>query len=739
MVLLGLGSILHLTTRIDPGEAPEKTEGPVVHNLCSGTGRGLEWQGRTPAARRAGEIRFREDLLAAEPVLRRGEILEFAFFDDPVRQARIREVRTWGRATVAVTADLLGSEHGRLFLSYTDGEAAMLIQDPVKSLLFKVEYLAAEGRYVVLEVDPAESDLLSCGADMLDPVATGKLLGGPAGEETAIEGGAVLHADSPSGTVTLDILAVYTGAARESEGGQAGMENNISLSLQLGNDVHANSDTRMTFNLVHSEEAIYAQHEPESADSPVTYLEDITFGNVPGIHELRETQEADFVVFYVSTEQTGGLAWTGRHYRMAEWTYSLVRAEQTDWTYTMVHEVGHNMGLGHSATQTVQPYDGHFLHDAAGWQWADPSSSASIGYCSVMTYENFDNAGGPEYRRVGHFSNPEVTYNGIPTGDLEEANAARVLRNGRFEYSGYRGSKAPFAEVISSFPYTIGFEDYTGLWHQPDGDTMDWDNGSGSTPSGGTGPEAAYAGRYYLFIKASDFGPGMEGVLEAGTDFRGYEGAGIQFHYHMSGSGMGMLVLEGSEDGGLTWGEIWSVGGDQGDAWQSQAVDLSPLDGTAVRLRFRAIRGAGYQSDIALDTVTLSATPVTAADYSGWVAADYPDLSDPDPTADPDFDGVENFLEYAFGMEPDRADVRNAPQVTREAGPGVLRIVFRRARESVRYEVHSTTDVRNWTAALTEWDSGAGPSNLVPVGGLQAVDVLIPEEGRIFLRVEATE
>ncbi|MEO1418192.1 MAG: S8 family serine peptidase [Bacteroidota bacterium] len=167
--------------------------------------------------------------------------------------------------------------------------------------------------------------------------------------------------------------------------------------------------------------------------------------------------------------------------------------------------------------------------------------------------------------------------------------------------------------TVSSFPYAEGFESGAG-WAQASGDDGDWIQYSGSTPSSSTGPTAASEGTYYLYLEASTNGtPGQIGnngtaILESPCfDLSGASAASFAFQYHMYGSNMGSMTLEATSDD-LTWTNLWSLSGDQGNQWSSASVDLSAYAGGSVKLRMTGTTGASWQSDMAIDDFSLTTT-----------------------------------------------------------------------------------------------------------------------------------
>jgi hypothetical protein len=57
------------------------------------------------------------------------------------------------------------------------------------------------------------------------------------------------------------------------------------------------------------------------------------------------------------------------------------------------------------------------------------------------------------------------------------------MRNGRFDYSAFRGPKAVPSTAVADFPDTLDFEEYFGIWYQPDTDELDWERDGDGTPT----------------------------------------------------------------------------------------------------------------------------------------------------------------------------------------------------------------------------------------------------------------
>ena len=149
-----------------------------------------------------------------------------------------------------------------------------------------------------------------------------------------------------------------------------------------------------------------------------------------------------------------------------------------------------------------------------------------------------------------------------------------------------------FSEVAGTIKeeYTESFESGTGQWIN-----NGWSRNSGSTGSSSTGPSSAYAGSYYMYVEASNSSSADRYLTIEKSTIAGFS---IEFAYHMYGSDMGSLALEGWT--GSEWEEFWRKDGDQGSQWHLENVTF-PSDYSKVR--FHSWGASGYRGDVAIDNV----------------------------------------------------------------------------------------------------------------------------------------
>jgi len=181
--------------------------------------------------------------------------------------------------------------------------------------------------------------------------------------------------------------------------------------------------------------------------------------------------------------------------------------------------------------------------------------------------------------------------------------------------------------TVTTYPYTYGFEDVpsndegnwdTSCWSaDPQNTGADafsgpyrWTVTDGTTPSSSTGPSSAHSGTQYAYAESSGSNPGDEAMLISPVfDMSSLTTPQISFFYYMYGMNIGSLSLDTYD--GTTWtNDVWTLSG------QAQASDSDPwlianvvVPQNTTQFRFRAVRGADYTSDIAIDDIIVLEAP----------------------------------------------------------------------------------------------------------------------------------
>jgi PKD repeat protein len=257
--------------------------------------------------------------------------------------------------------------------------------------------------------------------------------------------------DKSNENTIIDVMIIYTPAAKNWANSNGGINNVISQAISKGQITLGNSDTDANINLVHSAEIDYVESGDPNTD--LSRLRSTSDGHMDEVHTLRDQYGADLVQLFENNPGTGGIA-----YLLSNPTgdpasgFSIVRVQQAATGYTSIHEFGHNMGFGHHKGQNFQPGPGLFSY-SAGWRWIESSQNR---YCTIMTYTSGSYfPDGYTHVRVPYISNPSVYYQGYSTGDPVDGDNARTLREVKDYISDYRNPVQQLSYLPTSHNFGI--------------------------------------------------------------------------------------------------------------------------------------------------------------------------------------------------------------------------------------------------------------------------------------------
>lgn len=333
---------------------------------------------------------------------------------------RVSKVATDINGTLSWTGEVAGHPNGYFLLSVSEGQALGSIELPDESARYLLRYDttlqrhlaydALPGGWYALEDSPSPSpppDVLNVSTTTAAPLS-----------------------DAPADNINLNIMVVYTPAARTWAGGVSGMNTVIAQAIARGQLAMDNTRIPITLRLVHAAEVSYTESEAASTD--LNRLTSTSDGYLDNVHTLRTTYGADLVAFFEKINDTGGIGWLlGATNGAPSYAFSITRVQQASFTYTTVHEMGHNMGCHHRRNQSTQPGPGLYSY-SAGWRWIGTNSGK---YASIMSYEE------DSYSRVAYWASPTNYYMGAATGTATDDNA-RTIRNVKAVVAGYRTAVA---------------------------------------------------------------------------------------------------------------------------------------------------------------------------------------------------------------------------------------------------------------------------------------------------------
>jgi len=287
------------------------------------------------------------------------------------------------------------------------------------------------GVYRIEQIDTAKfPDDHPHGSESLTP---------PAEKKTDItKSAATAQADDGS---MIDVMVVYTPAARAAAGGTAGITSLIDLAVAETNTIYQNSGITQRVRVVRAEEVSYSEatrQTPDTFTSALNCITQKTDGCLDDIHTTRNTFGADLVSFWIEDATSCGLGWLSSTESLG---FSVVARSCATGNYSFAHEMGHNSGAKHDryvdTSTTPIAYAHGFVSVAGRWR-------------TVMSYNNECQASGVNCTRVQYFSNPSVTYNGTATGNASTADNSRVLNASAFNVANFRSSVTPSSTTSTS-------------------------------------------------------------------------------------------------------------------------------------------------------------------------------------------------------------------------------------------------------------------------------------------------
>ncbi|MDX2033321.1 MAG: zinc-dependent metalloprotease family protein [Blastocatellia bacterium] len=342
--------------------------------------------------------------------------IQLDLFEDVQLTAVLERMETPPRTEIYIGA-VKGSDGSQVRLVHSEGQIVGSITAAGK--FYAIRYAGNE-MHLVQEIDqgrlPIDAEPLPAAPD---PGVPGQL------------------ADDGS---VIDVMVVYTPAARSGAGGTTAMQNLINLGISETNTAYANSQIVQRFRLVHTAEVVYTENGNTSTD--LSRLRSTTDGIMDEVHTLRDQYRADLVTLIINSSTDGacgvGYLMGGNNPGFASSGFNVVRRDCVSPNYSFGHELGHNQGLNHARSDAV---------GTGAFNYSFGFKDSSNLFRTVMAYNCPVNC-----PRVLHFSNPDVNYNGRPTG-IDEA--ASNSANNALSLNGTRVTVANFRAAVTTCNYSI--------------------------------------------------------------------------------------------------------------------------------------------------------------------------------------------------------------------------------------------------------------------------------------------
>ena len=359
------------------------------------------------------------------------QVLFLNLFDDVAAAAIVERIEVRSPQSFTLFGRLEDQPRSS-FILVTEQEVIVANIRSPQDGTYQIRYLG-NGVHVVHEID--QSAYPACGVTdehEVEPQGDPTGDGGPCDDDGA----------------TIDVLVVYTPAARSAAGGAAAMTALINLAVAETNAAFRDSQIAPRVRLVNQSEINYAESGDFQTD--LNRLTDPDDGHMDDAHCLRETYAADAVSLFVANTQWCGMAWvmTQPSPGFEAWAFNVVSTSCATGYYSFGHELGHNMGCAHDRGNAGVggAYDysyGHRFWGASGSQWR-----------TIMAYS--------PGTRIQHFSNPDVDFDGRPTGvpdnRNDSADNALTIDNTAYTVANFRVSVEQAGNTLRASAASDGTE-----------------------------------------------------------------------------------------------------------------------------------------------------------------------------------------------------------------------------------------------------------------------------------------
>ncbi len=241
--------------------------------------------------------------------------------------------------------------------------------------------------------------------------------------------------------------------------------------------------------------------------------------------------------------------------------------------------------------------------------------------------------------------NPSHTYPTAGSYDvsLKISNGVLDITEIKTAYINVGANSFPYDQSMDGFTANTNASGYADNWTTSPSNTTSayrWNITDLETPSNNTGPDGDHTqangsgngAGLYIFSEATGASTGdVAELVSPCLDVSVLASTpSIRFWYHMYGSNMGSLHIDLFD--GTTWvNDITTpiIGEQQtasSDLFLEKIFDVSAYKGSAIQIRFRAVRGNGFRSDMAIDDFeifdNLTVLPVELSAFTGKIMED---------------------------------------------------------------------------------------------------------------------
>ena len=317
------------------------------------------------------------------------QVLTLNLFDDIAFSATVERTSRTSAGGYSLSGPLVGVGFGTMTLVVNGDVVAGRVHTPLVTYEIRP---VGRGRAIIREADRS----FQCDVAMLSTGANGPF--GDGGHPALFTADVARDSsdEGPEDGSVIDLLVVYTRAAKLGFGGTTLIEAFIDLAVADANRSLEDSGVIQRINLVRQKEIAYTESTGRSLSA--AYYDEV--------NPLRDSYAADLVHLIHAGSFLGG------------WGQILGAYGATNYARLglLTHELGHQMGLRHDryldASNDPFPYSHGYINQAA----FEPDAPWEIRFATNMAYNRQCGDAGFFCPWTNTFSNPDMTYNGYPMG-----------------------------------------------------------------------------------------------------------------------------------------------------------------------------------------------------------------------------------------------------------------------------------------------------------------------------------
>lgn len=217
----------------------------------------------------------------------------------------------------------------------------------------------------------------------------------------------------------IRVLVLYTSAAQNSV---SNIKNTILSAIDISNQSFINSNINYQLELTYAGLTNYT--ESNSMETDRNRFRNKNDNYMDEVHSLRDKYFADVCVLLVNSAKNCGISYIGISENDAFCVVSTTGSCMSS-NYSFVHEIGHLLGCRHDpyvdSNTTPFAYGHGYVYSPGNWR-------------TIMAYSNACSS----CIRRQYWSNPNVTYGGVPMGTVSTNNNVRVWNEQSEKIMGFR-------------------------------------------------------------------------------------------------------------------------------------------------------------------------------------------------------------------------------------------------------------------------------------------------------------